>query len=42
MTAGNGLSGLAERVTAAGGSLSTGAVNGWFTVRATIPTGGAA
>jgi signal transduction histidine kinase len=42
VTSGNGLSGLTERVTAVGGSLSTGAVNGWFTVRATIPAGASA
>lgn len=36
---GNGLTGLTERVVANGGSLSIGAVNCWFTVRATVPAG---
>jgi two-component system sensor histidine kinase DesK len=34
---GNGLSGLAERIRAAGGTFTVGPANGWFTVRATIP-----
>jgi two-component system sensor histidine kinase DesK len=34
---GNGLSGLTERVGAAGGSVTVGAADGWFTVRAVIP-----
>jgi two-component system sensor histidine kinase DesK len=34
---GNGLSGLAERIAAIGGSFEVGAVDGWFTVRAVIP-----
>jgi two-component system sensor histidine kinase DesK len=35
---GNGLSGLAERVAAAGGDLTVGPVDGWFAVRVRIPT----
>jgi two-component system sensor histidine kinase DesK len=38
VVAGNGLAGLAERIRAAGGEFSAGPVDGWFTVRATIPT----
>jgi two-component system sensor histidine kinase DesK len=34
---GNGLSGMAERVAAVGGQLTVGPVDGWFTVRATMP-----
>jgi two-component system sensor histidine kinase DesK len=35
--AGNGLSGLAERIAAIDGSFDVGPVDGWFTVRAVIP-----
>src|SRR6266536_965367 len=35
---GNGLSGLAERLSAVDGSLTVGPADGWFTVRAMIPT----
>lgn len=35
---GHGLAGLAERIAAIDGSFDVGAVNGWFTVRAVIPT----
>ena len=35
---GNGLSGLAERVSGLGGQLTVGPAGGWFTVRATIPS----
>jgi two-component system sensor histidine kinase DesK len=41
LSRGTGLAGLAERVEALGGVLDAGPVDGWFTVRASIPAGGA-
>ncbi len=40
LSPGGGLSGLTERVEALGGVLHAGPVDGWFTVRASIPAGG--
>jgi two-component system sensor histidine kinase DesK len=37
---GNGLTGLAERVEALGGTLTAGPLDGWFTVRASVPVPG--
>jgi two-component system sensor histidine kinase DesK len=37
---GNGLTGLAERVEALGGTLTAGPLDGWFTVRASVPEHG--
>lgn len=36
---GNGLTGLRERVTAAGGTLTTGRVDGWYRLRVELPAG---